>query len=239
MNKKLLLWFPILLIVIVTILVYYLQVIRLDKPQSVAVTIVDGKITSKRFAMKHVDLVPASFHSSVHANMVASFITGLDKQDRVTNIGVANDNGTVSVDKMVSALDYIEKRKIDVVNLSIAFPVENRQIKNHIMKIVKNGTIIIAAAGDTGSGSVEFPANIDGVISVGSINHNGVISVFSPDKNVSAYAEGEGIKYQEKPIYGTSFSTPIITSKVISDLNSGMSVADISKKYSGGYKVYE
>ena len=81
--------------------------------------------------------------------------------------------------------------------------------------------VIVAAAGNTGDASAEYPAAYEGVISVGSVNEEKKLSNFSTyGSSIDLVAPGENIystyyDYEKKSTYlelsGTSMAAPIVS----------------------------
>ena len=111
---------------------------------------------------------------------------------------------------------------VDVINLSLAIgysPLVERAIKEALEK----GVVVVASAGNYPAGvskkSAKFPANIDGVIAVGSAGMDMSPSSFSANSGVDIYAPGElivagGMNDAWIHVAGTSFAAPHVTAAV-------------------------
>jgi len=70
------------------------------------------------------------------------------------------------------AVEYTENgaRPVKVINLSLSSPSFSQTAKAAIDRAVAAGVLVVAAAGNTGTDSVRFPANQPNVIGVGALN---------------------------------------------------------------------
>ena len=109
----------------------------------------------------------------------------------------------------------------DVINLSLGGTTNDTVVSNAIAYALSKGTIVVAAAGNSGTTAYMYPASNTGVISVGSINYKNTVSTFSQHNDrIDVVAPGElitstadytscGSCYYEV-VDGTSFSSPYV-----------------------------
>lgn len=108
-----------------------------------------------------------------------------------------------------------------VINISIQGYSPSNVLKEAIEQAINKGVVVIAAAGNLGSDSPIYPANYEGVISVGAINKKKKLSTFSSyGASTDIVAPGEDIY---APYYdphkgsifgnlsGTSMAAPVVT----------------------------
>ena len=125
-----------------------------------------------------------------------------------------------SVD-LAKAIDYAVQKKVDVINLSLSVDGETQTVGRAIQRALDAGIIVVAAAGNSG-GTVEFPGNYPGVISVAATDKSMAVlpsSNFGPEITISAPGSsdvystilggGFGTRGQ-----GTSYASPIISAAV-------------------------
>lgn len=110
----------------------------------------------------------------------------------------------------------------DVINLSLAIGY-SPLVEKAIHKALDQGVIVVASAGNYPAGAskkaAKFPANIDGVIAVGSAGMDMAPSSFSATSGVDIYAPGEtivagGMNDTWINVSGTSFAAPHVTTAV-------------------------
>lgn len=128
--------------------------------------------------------------SSVIVRKNAGYGTGVAKRAFIMPLRVLSYNeekktNTGSLSDIISAIDYATKAGCDVINLSLALEGEDIQLQNltTLSKVINNavdkGIIVVAAAGNDGSTEYAYPASLDGVISVASVDSNKEHSEFS------------------------------------------------------------
>ena len=166
---------------------------------------------------------------------------GSAPEANLVGIKVMDKNGRGPVSNMIKALQWAIENKdslgIDVVSISIAYPVNESATKDPVAlaaeKAVEAGLILCAAAGNSGpkAGTIGMPGNVKNVITVGNMLDNGTIDksddlVFGrssvgptkfddltkPDIVAPGYkitsASHNGSEYVE--MTGTSMSTPCV-----------------------------
>ncbi|MEQ8190217.1 MAG: S8 family serine peptidase [Candidatus Eremiobacterota bacterium] len=138
---------------------------------------------------------------------------------------------------VTAAVNYAAANGASVINMSFGVqgePDEFPSITSAVTDAINKGIVVIAAAGNNGLSKSDFPANIPGVISAGSVEQDGTRSTFSNyGADVDIYATGNKVygAYPEgnhsqtgavphttqigKKTYdvgsGTSFSTPLVS----------------------------
>jgi serine protease len=70
-------------------------------------------------------------------------------------------------------------KKADIINLSLGSTARPLVLENAINAALAEGIIIVAASGNEGSTTRQYPAAFDGVIAVSSVNDNKILSNFS------------------------------------------------------------
>ena len=138
----------------------------------------------------------------------------------------ARDNGTTtagsgSVSTILSAIEYAIEQDVDVINMSFGGTNADSLaiLEASLQKAADQGIILVAAAGNDGSGIYRYPAAFDCVIGVGAVGENGELysgsqrndSVFVTAPGVDIY----GVGYQGDVLYrsdtGTSMAAPMVS----------------------------
>ncbi|WP_370222839.1 S8 family serine peptidase [Cytobacillus sp.] len=134
----------------------------------------------------------------------------------------AYGNGTTST--IMAGLDWAISQNVDIINMSLTSPVEDFGMKAMVDKAYKQGIIIIAAAGNTGTDikkteQVLYPAKFSNVIAVSGVDKNSVrVDSSSKGKEVEIAAPGDAI-YSTYPtdlsngyahMTGTSMAAPFV-----------------------------
>lgn len=162
-----------------------------------------------------------------HGTHVAGTIAAIDNEYGVigTNpstelyaVKVADTNGKGYTSSVIQGLQWAIENNINIVNMSFVLS-QNSEILHEAIKVAKeNGIILIAAAGNTGSGvdMVQYPAKYPEVIAVGAVDpshHRLDFSSTGPELNL--VAPGFGIVSTTlNNEYGVSSGTSTATAHV-------------------------
>jgi subtilisin len=128
----------------------------------------------------------------------------------------ADGSGMASV--IISGLQWAVDNKMDIVSMSFAGP-DDISIHTAVDNAYSKGLLLIAAAGNTYGGAVQYPAGYDSVIAVTGTDSSDLNASFSPiDSKIELAAPGEninstiGMQYGEYGIRtGTSAAAPHVT----------------------------
>lgn len=164
--------------------------------------------------------------NGMHGNNILHIITDGLPYDKycIIMIKVLNDNGEYM--PYIKGYEYAASSQLDILNLSIAgfgyIPFE----KYFISKMLDKNTIVVAAAGNNRKifRDNECPVNpacVDNrIISVGSVDKKGNISVFSNwgMKNETCYEMGENVEAGGFIFSGTSQATAKHTRRLVNEM---------------------
>lgn len=174
-----------------------------------------------------------AFRTSTHATMVASLAAGRGSAPGTGVIGAAPAASILSVsllfgpgersgdDQIAEAVTWAVDNGADIISLSltrnqISWP---KSWDTAFLHAEENDVVIVAAAGNRGSGTdeVSAPATIPGVLAVGGVDRSGrastsastqgiTIGVMAPSENLVGAVPGGGHSAWQ----GTSGATPIV-----------------------------
>lgn len=132
-------------------------------------------------------------------------ISGLAWNCKIMALRVLDSNGSGSVADVNLAIYYAANNGAKVINLSLGGPSYSSSQNSAIQYAHSKGCVIIAAAGNDGDSTVNYPAGYDNVISVGSIDRNNNRSSFSNyNSSIDICAPGgDGLPYDSGDIYST------------------------------------
>jgi subtilisin family serine protease len=111
-------------------------------------------------------------------------VVGVAPRARIWSVKVLDRTGFGLDENLVAAIDWVIGRKRAmggdwIVNCSLGgsknSPIEEEAFK----RVIAEGIVIIAAAGNRAFPDVEFPASYDGVIAVGAVDSTGTLAPFS------------------------------------------------------------
>lgn len=120
------------------------------------------------------------------------------------------------ISNLIAGLRWANELHPAIISLSLGTESYSAALHLAVAEVVRSGTLVVAAAGNSGSNTVLYPAAFAEAIAVGSVNSSGARSAFSPTSDrVDILAPGEEIVVAQpdgayKVVSGTSFSTPLI-----------------------------
>lgn len=127
---------------------------------------------------------------------------------------VLGANGSGSEIAVIHALEWAAENKFGVVNLSLGSLLPSRFEERAIKYLISSGAVVVAAAGNDGNSSYNYPASYPGVVSVAAVDSENSRAYFSNyNDRVFISAPGVGIRscYLDdsyKDLSGTSMASP-------------------------------
>lgn len=119
--------------------------------------------------------------------------------------------------EIIRGLDWCMQNDIEIINLSFGSDQPSRALREAIKKVVAAGKIIVAAAGNDGTGqSVDYPAAYPEVIAVGAVDESNQITFFtSRGEELNLVAPGTNVlsttlKGFFKRLSGTSMAAAFV-----------------------------
>lgn len=159
-------------------------------------------------------------HGTVVSALIVSADFGAAYKSRIVPLKCfEKDVVTYTTDILDAIIDAVDKYDCDVINMSLGFTTEDpqneavRQFKEKIDYAVSKGAIVVAAVGNDGDATINYPAAFENVIGVASVDKNNEWSDFSNyNESVFVSAPGEGLSVLGiDGLEGTSFSTPQVS----------------------------
>jgi serine protease AprX len=208
---------------------------------------VNRQVANVRF---NSDYNQSYFDGYGHGTHVASIVGGDGSESNgqyigvapmvnIVNVKVSNDNGSSTIKDVVLGLQWILENKsqynIRVVNISLNSSVPESYHTSPLDAAVEilwfNKIVVVASAGNQGSGAIYPPANDPFVITVGATDDKGT-AVLSDDAiaSFSAYGTtGDGFSKPDLVAPGAN-----ITARLV-NLNMGLAAAHPSNKVGNQY----
>lgn len=144
-------------------------------------------------------------------------IASLASDAKLMIVKVSSDNRALAIYRGYEGIKYAADNGAHIINCSWGGPSGGLFGQDIINYASSKGSLVIAAAGNSSSSQIDFPAAFKGVISVGSVDINDRKSSFSNYGNaLSISAPGEvfttsnGNNYAS--VRGTSFAAPLVSS---------------------------
>lgn len=196
--------------------------------KGVKVAIIDTGIAT------HPDLVVSGGVSTVgyttsyeddqgHGTHVAGIIGA--KNNGIGTVGTAPDaqifavkaldnTGSGYLSDIVEGIDWAVANKMDIVNMSLGTSSPSTALEKAVNNAYNQGVLVVAAAGNSGKSTVDYPAKYSGAIAVSAVDSNLKKATFSSyGKEVFVAAPGVDITStylngQYAKMSGTSMATP-------------------------------
>ena len=173
----------------------------------------DGKVVG---GYDYVDNDKEPMDTNGHGTEVAGIIAangnlkGVAPKAKLFAYRVSSTGEAVSSDFIVKAIHRAIEDQVDIINISLGVNKTNDELDNAVKEAVKNGIVVVAAAGNNGPGigTIGSPARSISALTVGA-SYNNITSSL-----VSTFEIGEK-QYQVLPMLGTSASSEPINAKVV------------------------
>ncbi len=156
-----------------------------------------------------------------HGTPVAGIIIGegdapIGRKLKIYDIKLLDEKGNGSIEDLIEAIKWCMDKKVDFMNISFGFQTQNAELESIIEKAIEQGITIVAAAGNTYGLATDYPAKLDGVLSIGSMNEKNKRSSFSAIGKIDYVFKGENIQSinhhgQASVFTGTSFAAAYAT----------------------------
>lgn len=167
---------------------------------------------------------PADLHGTHVAGIIAAQSgnhiggAGVNPNAKIMGIDVFNGSRWAYDYIIAEGIMYAIENDAEVINMSLGSPFPSPIIEAAVQTAIESGITVVAAAGNSGINTMEYPAAYEGVISVGSTNENKKLSEYSTfGPSVDLVAPGEAIystAYNGKSTYqklsGTSMASPVV-----------------------------
>jgi flagellar hook assembly protein FlgD len=130
---------------------------------------------------------------------------------------VADRTGRIFTDDLAAGIVWAADSGADVINLSLGGPTSDGLEKAAVDYAQRKGALVVAAAGNDGTTTRQFPAALPGVLGVGATTVNGAarasfssygpwVDVAAPGRSIVLASPGGGYERAD----GTSFSAPLV-----------------------------
>lgn len=173
------------------------------------------------FANNDTDPTDDNGHGTMVAGIAAANtnngigIAGAAWTARILPVKVLDSHGSGLDSNIAEGVEWAADHGATVINLSLAGPGQSAVLHDAVAYAVGKGIPVVAAAGNTGNSTPQYPGADPLVISVGATDVNGGIAAFSTFGDwVDVSAPGVDITSTYKTGYasgdGTSFSSPLV-----------------------------
>lgn len=172
-------------------------------------------------------------------------IAGINWDIQIMPVRVIGPGGTGGYSTLVAGINWAVDNGANIINLSLAGPVDSAVLREAIQNAINNGVTVVAAAGNNGTTPLLYPANYPEVISVGAIgptkkrayysNYGPNLDLVAPGGDNSIFTQKynmilstSGYMGTAAPVYkytwaqGTSMAAPHVTGLIALLYSAGM-----------------
>jgi subtilisin family serine protease len=213
--------------------------VDLDHPDLTGVT-----VTSPRNEVwNNADVSDVAGHGTYVAGTIfartdnAEGIAGIAPTSTLMPIKVLDDDGFGTFSDLLDGVDWAREHGADIINMSLGGELDPAQValvQPTFTEARVAGILMTAASGNSGGPFIEYPAGLNGVISVAAVDADDVVAEFSTfNRTVDIAAPGVGIVSSTfgsyEPADGTSASAPQVAggAALIWSARPGLEVAEL------------
>lgn len=146
-------------------------------------------------------------------------IAGIAPTSTLMPIKVLDETGSGEMSDVLDAVDWARTHGADIINLSLGGTLTPDQVafvQPTFSTARSAGILVVAASGNSGSGMVEYPAALQGVVSVGAVDGSDAFADFSTfNRGVDLTAPGVNtistVPGNYDRMSGTSMATPHVS----------------------------
>ena len=162
--------------------------------------------------------------SATHGTMTAGLAGLVNNEAKILPLQALDDNGTGYTDEIAAAVRYAADHGAKVISLSLGSNSDDPYLHDQIDYAISKGTVIVAAAGNSGCDCLLYPAAYQGVVAVGAStasdnrasfsSYGSNLDVLAPgtagDVCSSYYPGTVDTSQYSCGFSGTSFAAPIV-----------------------------
>ena len=172
----------------------------------------NGKIIKSYNFFDDNESLDVNGHGTEVAGIIAADgnLQGIAPKAKIISYKVSDDGESVSSDLIIKAIEQAIVDEVDIINISLGVNRTNSQIDSAVDKAVKQGIVVVAAAGNDGPNleTIGSPGLNQNAITVGATYNNLTSSLV-------ATLEVDGKQFQALPMVATPSPELPITAKVM------------------------
>lgn len=168
---------------------------------------------------------PGAADDNGHGTRVAGFIAaegnnglaiaGVNWGVQILPVKVLGSTGTGTVANIAKGIIYAADQGADIINMSFGTTADSAVLRSAIEYAIDKGCILVGASGNSGIGTVEYPARYSNVIGVGAYSSaTGRASFSNYGTGLDIITFGSGITLTKTgstgAAAGTSFAAPLV-----------------------------
>ncbi|MCL2051132.1 MAG: S8 family serine peptidase [Lachnospiraceae bacterium] len=187
-----------------------IRIAILDTSSNYALKLLNESVSFLQFPEKIIN----NSELITHADEIVGIINKISPNAQITLCVVADKDGIVYEDALKRALEWIELRDFEIVNMSLTLSYYSNEIANLLYNLYLKNVTLVASAGNDGKNSLDFPSSLYFVMSVGSIDKNGkkwINSNYGKELKFSLPGTNINSQYSNKIYEGSSLSAAFLT----------------------------
>jgi thermitase len=125
-----------------------------------------------------------------------------------------NSSGSGTLEMVANCITWVNQHGAKVISMSLGGTSDSTTLHSAVTNATNNGSLIVAAAGNGGNATVNYPAGYPEVVSVAATDNKDAhasFSTFNPDVEIAAPGVNELSSYNDggyRRLSGTSMATP-------------------------------
>lgn len=171
--------------------------------------------------VKSNDVMDMYGHGTHVAGLIAGKYTGVAPNAELYIAKVLNNNGQGSISSVMDGITFAMNCEVDILCMSLGMYDELPSlIRQRLLEAYNNGITIVSATGNSGQESLQYPANMQEVIAVGSLDKDNKLAGFSnygANMDVVAFGDEVASTYingQYATMSGTSMACARVTGQL-------------------------
>ncbi len=127
-------------------------------------------------------------------------VAGVAYGCNLLNVKVLGDNGRGSYSALIEGINWAVSRGANVINMSLSGQADSEALQDAVNKAWAGGVVLVAAAGNYGDTTLQYPACYENVIGVAAVDENDAKTSWS------SYGDWVDVAAPGLDIYSTIFS---------------------------------
>ena len=141
------------------------------------IALIDTGVSESANVIDRVSLIGDELEGNGHGDRMLQAIVGQNADASVLSIRTMGNDGRGTVSSIIAGMEYAINQNVSIINLSMSAKLNaaNSVLYAEIQKAIKNGIIVIGAAGNNGDNAQNYmPGSVDEAYIVGACDKDGI-----------------------------------------------------------------
>ena len=141
------------------------------------IALIDTGVSESANVIDRVSLIGDELEGNGHGDRMLQAIVGQNADASVLSIRTMGNDGRGTVSSIIAGMEYAINQNVSIINLSMSAKLNaaNSVLYAEIQKAIKNGIIVIGAAGNNGDDAQNYmPGSVDEAYIVGACDEDGI-----------------------------------------------------------------